>query len=188
MGFFKLLSGGYVGREAPKGGDREATPTGRPQQMFLKAGSVVESDKDLVALHGGEKFQYVGDRHPGDRAAAPAQRALPKPPPDNPISFPQGQVAEGFQQAVKGPGNLSEPVLESDLEQRGLIPARDQREPEQEQRQPQHAAKAKAAGDELEGMTVAELKSVARQQDIALHGATTKDEIVHTIRQTRAGR
>jgi hypothetical protein len=181
MAFFKLKSGGYVGR---KRGTEGETPTGRAEQINHKPGDIIESDKNLVALHGSEKFDYHGESARGGGQHAPLPPG--QPPPDNPIAFPGGQVAEGFQQTGGGKPSHSEAAQPDELRQRGLIPTQDD-EPARSQQRAEPMAHSMGK-DSLDNLTVEELRQLARERDIGLGGARNRDEILKAIRAKQAGK
>lgn len=203
MAKYRLLAGQHVQADKSKplhGPDGK--PTGRFERRTFKAGDVVESDTDLVAKCGPQHFGYVDaegkDARIADlerqlaeaKAAARAGRQPGDPTPDNqatgPAVFPGGQVSTGFQ-GTSGPKG-SGPLHPDDFERGGAnSPPPDAGKAEPKKAAPPRAA-AKPAGpsdDDLEGMSVDELHAHAAAEEVELHGARTKADIVKAIKKGR---
>lgn len=116
MAKYLLLAGGHVqpDKDKPVKGP-DGKPTGRYAAKRFKATTsshpVIESDIDLVARFGGDKFAYADVEAKNDRikeleaelAKAKAELAARATPPlEQTASFPGGQVSTGFQ-ASGGP-------------------------------------------------------------------------------------
>lgn len=179
---FKLLAGQHVeaDRDRPIL-DPEGKPTGRFARKTYKAGDVVESETDLAARLGANKFEKLDEG--GDRARiaelerqlAEARAALPSAaataPSTAPAAAPGGQVSDGFQRATGSPGGTaSGPLPEADFGRAGVAGA---------------APAGKGDGPDFEAMTVAQLKEHAEAEEIDLRGATHKDEIIKRVRGKR---
>jgi hypothetical protein len=178
MARFKLLAGQHIqaDKSKPVNGP-DGKPTGRFASKTFTTGQVVESDLDLAALHGPQKFELVG----GEVAAAQDKlRAQEKeierlkaellkaqtgetfrtpgdPSPDSikndPATFPHGQVSTGFQGGA-----------------------------------PEEEGDGEDADDDLAGLKVADLKQLAADEEVDLQGATHKAEIQDRIRAHRKGK
>lgn len=129
---------------------------------------------------------------------------------------PHGQVSTGFQQAINTEGPVKgAPVTGEDLDkvmeqheeeaQRGMEKrskeqVADPNNPDQsvqaaheEGDLDEDEGKMREAGEgegkeDLESMTVAELKEIASEEEVELHGASRKDDIVKAIRKSRKRR
>lgn len=183
MATFQLLAGGHVVPDPSQPARKVPLPDGttaeRPAKRMAVPGERVESDVDLVARHGADKFALVSGT-PG-QASAPA---------GGPAVFPGGQVSSGFQRATGGvrPGEppqpgvpLSGPLLPDQYERAGLTAQGTAPAPGQAAGQPADDE----SGDGLEDRTVAELHTLAGREKVQLHGAKTKDELVQRIRAAR---
>ena len=198
MAKFKLLAGKHVAADvsqdplpvydAATGAQKVDVRTGKPvfkhPPRVYKAGQTVECDDDLVARFGANKFQLISGtpgKGPGvsRRAAQPAESAgvLDSA---NPAVAPGGQVSSGFQQTtgvegdpdgrtqVAGPLDVEDEATAeasgADLENRG--------------------GKDTPAGydrDELNDLSVADLKELAASDEVELHGASRKADIIDAI-------
>lgn len=215
-GRFKLLAGQHQQADP----DWEPTPaqekvaerTGvppRPPTKTFTAGQVVESDKDLVALFGHQKFMRLGGRKPlgATRGDAPANQ---------PASFPGGQVSSGRQEAtshrteedeaatVSGPMDPKKSArLDRESEAEVARQRRETLASQEEfgtdergfEKDEEGGDESDDSGDEkvedkanLNDMTVAELKDVASAEDVDLSGAHKKDEIIAKIKKGRRRR
>jgi hypothetical protein len=180
MARYKLLAGGFeqADKSKPiKGPDGK--PTGRFEKVKYSARGgaqpVIESDVDLVAKFGAAQFSLAG----GDDSSAKIAklerelatlRAKQGTPGDvnadnllhSPAVAPGGQVSTGWQ-ANSGP------MDPDDAERAGAnLPEG-----------------SDASDDDLEGMTVAELRGYAADKDIELHGATHKKDIIAAVKKGR---
>lgn len=115
---FKLLAGQHVGNDYSAKPKQFSHPeTGELIQQWpsktYHAGDVVESDVDLVAKHGGEKFQLIEGGNRAMQAQMEKERKqqiedddnkkgafVPEPPRLNPGVAPGGQVGSGKQEAT----------------------------------------------------------------------------------------
>lgn len=187
MAKYRLLAGAHEQPDPSKpvlGPDRKPVPGRFQTQRFTATAAskpVVESDQDLVALFGPQRFELVGGQAASDAAriadlekqiselkarrgaeSAGGLRVPGDPTPDNlvnsPAVAPGGQVSTGFQGGA-----------------------------------PEDAKKAAATGaggaeefdDGYEEMTVKELREVAAEDEVDLKGATHKDEIIARLRGQR---
>jgi hypothetical protein len=175
MARYKLLAGQHVAADKSKPiNGPDGKPTGRFELVTYKAGQVVNSDADLVAKFGAGHFERVdgGDGSQEKIAALERELATLKSklgtPGDvnadnllhSPSVAPGGQVSTGWQ-ANSGP------MDPDDAERAGAnVPEG-------------------SDDDDLEGMTVAELRGYAADKDIELHGATHKKEIIAAVKKGR---
>jgi hypothetical protein len=203
MAQFKLLAGQHVADDRAKEPVRTRDPatgevTERHPPRTYRAGEVVESDADLVAKFGAGHFELVGPeaagaharvaqleaelaalraRTPGDPASAVSA--------DNPSVAPGGQVSTGFQHTSGGvPGPLP-----ADQHARAGVAGAAERQPQQQApAQQQRAAAPRGVSDaDLDGMTLAELRTHAAEAGVDLHGAKTRDEALKAVRKGRKG-
>jgi hypothetical protein len=202
---FKLLGGQHIESDKSKpilGPDDK--PTGRYEKRVYSAGAVIESDTDLAAKHGANKYELLHD-HGGEsgrvaqlereladaraklaaRGVTPGDAAV-----DNPSVAPGGQVSSGFQAATADGSRamLAEEAAShgGNVEAFGAGQAKGGRKARGAKAVTQEEADADAdADDDLDGMTVKELREKAADDEISLHGATTKDEIVKAMRAAR---
>lgn len=192
MARFKLLAGLHIQADPdwePSDEDKRlARETGRPPKppsRTYKMGEVVESDDDLDLKFGTEKFQRLGERRrkvtPG---IGPSRTPGDVSPMVSPAVAPGGQVSTGFQQSTTTPEGttVSGPMVPPDNLSR------------QEQRQFQqefvetHGEEYPTEGDEdddLSGKTVSDLRKLAGEERIDIHGLVRKDEILTAIREGR---
>lgn len=118
MGLYRVKAGQHIQAdpdwepsEAESIREKETGVPTKPRSKVFKKGQVVESDSDLVARFGVEKFEYLGEEKAAkgakrakkgdgeggmDQAAAEAAHV---PPLLNQAEFPGGQVSSGFQVA-----------------------------------------------------------------------------------------
>jgi hypothetical protein len=177
MAQFKLLGGMHIQADKSKPiKDADGKPTGRYEARVFRVGQVVESDADLVAKHGPNKFERLG----GDAEAAHDQirkleaelaqaraqlgtqggtfRVPGDPTPENlersPAVFPGGQVSTGFQGSVGGQSTG------------GLSPHAD-------------------AEPDFDSMKLAELKDYAATNEIDLGDAKHKDDVLAAVKKHR---
>lgn len=136
----------------------EPDANGRFPPRTFRAGEIVESDRDLVAQFGSEKFQLV------DGGTTPLKPA----PPQAATVFPGGQVATGRQETTKGPDGRSISGPEN------MNPA-----------QRAEVNKNQPPVDDLDHMSVKELQDHAAAEEIDLRGAKNKEDLVKAIRSTR---
>jgi uncharacterized small protein (DUF1192 family) len=176
MARYKLLAGGFEQADKSKpilGPDGK--PTGRFEKRHFRAGATVESDVDLIAKFGAGQFELVGGDDSSRKIAALERelatlRAKKGTPGDvnadnllhSPSVAPGGQVSTGWQ---ANSGSMDP----DDAERAGAnVPEG-----------------AEASDDDLESMTVAELRGHAADRDIELHGATTKKDIIAAVKKGR---
>jgi hypothetical protein len=187
MATFKVLAGGHVVPDPSQPPRKVPNPDGtvaeRPVTRTALPGETVESDTDLVARHGAEKFALVG--------GTPGQ---PSGPAAGPAVFPGGQVSSGLQRAASGvrpgeppqPGSpLSGPLPPEHYERAGVAGAGAAPAPGQAPGQAAGQPADDESGDGLEERTVAQLHELAAREKTPLHGAKTKDEVVKAIRASR---
>lgn len=214
MARFKVLASKHQQREAlknPDGSpvlDRDGNQVEGPVTYGRGAagGPIVESDKDLVALFGSGKFEKVeAPRSASEevrrleaqlveaRNKLAAERTAQAPPPQS-NAFPGGQVSEGFQQATGTPEGTVSGILPPDMKFNPKTGTHEKVGPEAGAAPPARGAspaKAAAAGkgkalpDDLEGMTVQDLKDYAADEEIDLKGHTLKADIIDTIRDAK---
>jgi hypothetical protein len=180
MARYKLLAGGFEQADKSKpilGPDGKPTGRFEKRRFVAKGGSqpIVESDTNLIAKFGPGQFELVGGDDSSRKIEALERelatlRAKKGTPGDvnadnllhSPSVAPGGQVSTGWQ-ANSGP------MDPDDAERAGAnLPEG-----------------SDASDDDLEGMTVAELRGYAADKDIELHGATHKKEIIAAVKKGR---
>jgi len=187
MARFKLLASQHITADpdwVPTEEEKaNAAAAGRPlraPKRVYNAVDVVESETDLVAKFGHQKFQLIGESKKVPRTAGDAPAA-------NPANFPGGQVSSGIPKAV--PGNPDAP---------GLSPGQAPMKPDEAVKAGGQPDAPLAEGDEgneseadgtpdVNSMTVAELKEFADTNEIDLSGAHRRDEILKAIKKARKG-
>jgi hypothetical protein len=180
-------------------GNVQKNPDGseRRENVIVRAPAVVETDKDLVALFGPGKFERLADGPRGRRGAGAEgggpQTAAQQMPSGQQAAFPGGQVSSGFQQTSGARGDVgpnSGPVPDDEPPPvAGPLGERPEEMTQQAGKpkggkgaKPPAAAKPAAySKEELQGMTVEDLRELAAEEEIPLHGATRKDELVDAI-------
>lgn len=182
MARFKLLAGLHVTADpnfkAPKN-DPDAKPTSIP----YKAGDTVESDEDLVAKFGSTKFLFLGGS------------AKKTPPAVRGFVHPAGQVNQGHQETAGGVPGLQDPEKAAEeagapVEVPGDGAAKDALVSSGEQQPDPRRKTARADAtpeQDLDSMTVADLKALAEDEEADLTGLHRKDEIVKAIKKNRRG-
>lgn len=189
MALFKLLAGRYLGKDAD--GNRKT----------FRAGQVVESDQDLVAIGGRDKFLLLQGKPKKASAQTEAH------------TFPHGQVHSGKPKAVSGEGPVtqtlsdeSDELLPVDVQRNaahGKLSKKDQRPREgQDLEEGQERDKKLAKGDktpankeegqdfeaeELQSMKVEELRQLAHDEGIDLEGSTRKADMIDAILKSKRG-
>jgi hypothetical protein len=177
-------------------------------------GQVVESKRDLLAQHGPEKFAAVGPYKPQAEGKKPVTTQATSFPQGqvhhgteettsldeegNPATGPTGTVRPQPEDAdipepQRGLAKFKRGVERKAAEQSGqdeegdqdLKETRARAEREQRADQKDRQAAEEEGSDNLESMTVQDLREVAGKEDIELHGATRKDDIVKAIRAAR---
>jgi hypothetical protein len=184
-GQFKLLVGVHQGRDASGTKDPD---TGLYPLRTYRTGETVVSEQDLVYLFGKEKFAYAdagAGRPPSPGEPSEHMRNV------SPAVAPHGQVITGHQQTSGGPGGttVSGPIDPAKAERLGVAAAGTQeaatasRESKSTRAEDYAVAGAGANEPDYESMTVAELRDHAAAEEINLHGAATKAEIVRAIKK-----
>lgn len=180
MARYRLLAGQFIHADKSKPLlDADGNPTGRFESVTHTATStnkpVVTSDTDLVAKHGPQKFELLdghGEAASGKIARLEAEivklksqvassaggfRTPGDPTPENLLHSPS--VAPGGQVSTGFQGAI-------DMDDR-----------------PADAGEGLDA--DLDHLTVKELREYANENEINLHGATTRDDILKAIRNPR---
>lgn len=219
MASYRLLAGQHIGADPdwePSEEEKEIAKTSgrrlRAPSRTYKPGEVVESETNLAEKFGGEKFAEVtggkgrrgGKEGKGDSGTTEAGD-MPMSPALNPAVFPHGQVLQGTQLTDGRSGSTGPDTRESSTVRVPIGTARDNL---RTQKQPSSGVEegggvkgdGGGGGDgggtpsftkaELEEMTVSDLRELAAEGQIELHGATRKDEIVDAIHkgQRKGGR
>lgn len=156
MALFKLLAGQFIQADpdSPELTAEQIKAGARRPSRTYKVGETVESDEDLVAKHGAEKFVFVSGKPKKPKAAAGA-------------AAPGGQVSSGFQSATGTPeGTVSGLAVDQEADA----------DPDSDADKP---------NDNLSTMTVKQLRDHAASEEIDLHGATSKEDILATIRAAK---
>lgn len=173
MARFKLLAGQHIdGKPNPKFDPKNPELEPRKIRQTFKAGEVVESEKDLVAKFGREKFQFLGG------SVKDAEPVV------NDSQFPNGQVSSGHQVSTSGPNGTTIAVLDKSRPVDDGLPEGKLKPAARGQNTAADTARAKqdAIEPEFDAMTVAELREYAEEKEIDLSGAHRKDEIIQAIR------
>lgn len=156
MARFELLAGQFIARDKtqPKAKIEHAI-TGRvveehPRRTY-KGGEIVESDRDLVALHGADRFKRLGEPAPQGPITQEEidRRGLATAP-----AFPGGQVHSGIQETrggIPGPATLTREELEAQDKAQAATAAKvkaaqEGRGPAHETKPAEHAAHAAHEG------------------------------------------
>lgn len=170
---FKLLAGQHV--QADKSRpilDAEGKPTGRyaAYQTFNR-NDVLESDKDLAAMFGKDKFESVGTyeadvpdphgnmRTPGD--------PVPLIAATSPSVAPGGQVSTGFQASGRAATPEEVERIQAKFEGQAGSDA---------------DSDADWSDEDLEKMSASDLREVAKERNVNLHGAHSKAEILKALK------
>lgn len=155
-------------------------------------GAKIESDTDLVEVHGANKFRLVsGQPKVGSGLKTgtgnPTQGdPTPKNVIENPATAPHGQVSTGFQGA--SPEEARKILEESGKGQNELPPGQQTEGPKVDEAKYPSLKGQKAPANErefhacLDRMSVQELKSLAEEEEIDLGSANTKDAIARKIK------
>lgn len=159
-----LKGGKYVDKDGVVATDPETGRAYRPPTRTYRTGETVTSDTDLAARFGAEKFVRVGKVVDEDEGVPPVGGA----------AAPHGQVTQGFQSATSLPDGRTVSGLADRGELKHVLEAKGD-EP----------AGRKASAVDLDGMTVAELREHAAAEEIDLHGATHKADIVKAIKRAK---
>jgi hypothetical protein len=198
MALYRLLVGQHL----------QADPDWEPSKMELKAaeasgidpkpptrtysaGQLVESETDLVAKCGSEKFQLVSGKPTRKVPSASSKNPTPgDPTPEvaatSPAKFPQGQVSTGHQGSTTNPQGetVTGPVGdESFVTGRGpqsrVAPDAGVEEPAAEE----ESGDLEVRYGNFDEMHVDDLKQVAEAEEIELKGATRKADIIKVLRK-----
>jgi hypothetical protein len=200
---FKLLAGRHIGPapgytrrdDGTWDGPAGKGLTARPDVVYGagEAGGIfVEDERDLVKEFGAAKFAYAGP--PPDPAEkgelAPADLGKPT------AVFPAGQVSEGHQVTTTGPqgeslsGAMTQASAPRTAEEKKAAAKEsdDIRVVEtafgkQFTGRREEAPAGKAEAPDFDAMSVEDLRAHARDNDINLHGATTKADIVKAVKK-----
>lgn len=188
VGFFRLLASIHVepDHDAVCPDDWDTATQGkwrRPSKQFF-AGEVVKSTTDLVAKFGPQKFVRVGESRgfvqPGTVSS------------DNLTTFPEGQVASGFQGTVGVPEGVEtatgRPQISGQSTKQGADPSQFANPggvtpKSTAPTNPADIEKGYSEGKGYDSMTVDQLKQVADAEEIELGTATRKDEIIKVLRK-----
>ena len=178
----------------------------RPTRRYSE-GETVWDNSNLVEKLGAGKFSLVRDhgegadtrpkesrpraKFPGVKSTTAGDNPTPGDPTlgQAPSSFPHGQVSTGKQatttlpdgRTVSGPAEPTDEEAEAasaNAENVGGVPTPGGGNEDDESADAEDEP-------ELDAMTVAELKQYAADEEIELHGASRKDEIVKAIRKAR---
>lgn len=165
MARYRLLAGQHVAADHSQKPvevkDAAGTVVKRYPTRTYKVGEVVESDTDLAGRFGAEKFK-LADGKPGETVE----------PASSPAVAPGGQVSSGHQITAGGVPRAmtAEEVANPNLS--GVEAAT--------------AGKDKKLGRQvppnLDAMSVKELHDHAAAEEINLHGATSKQDMLKAIR------
>lgn len=183
-----------------------------PSKTYSK-GDKIQTDQNLLARHGGEKFQLLSDKGQEDTRLARLNKQVktPVPHPSGALreqrAAPAGQVSDGHQQTnhTDDGGQISgvavEEVIralkaENEALRKQAAQKKDDSSPTgksimEEFADPDADQGSEAEDDEdaeLEGLTAAELKSLAEDEEVELHGAKSKKDMVKAIKDHRSGK
>lgn len=186
MAKYLLLAGGHVqpDKDKPVKGP-DGKPTGRfePKRFKATASShpVIESDIDLVARFGGDKFAYADVEAKNDRikeleaelAKAKAELAARPAAPEQTASFPGGQVSTGFQ-ASGGPADAE--TVQKIQEQKGgdAQKAAARAEPKPRDLEAEYGG--------FDSLTKAELEDIAKSEKVEYHAHDTKADLAKKLK------
>jgi hypothetical protein len=187
MARFKLLAGIHVAPD-PNWKPPKNDPDAKAPSVTYKQGDTVESDEDLVAKFGSTKFLFLGG---SVKKTPPAVRGF---------VHPAGQVNQGHQETAGGVPGLQDPEEAAEeagdpVEVPGDGAAKDalvsggeqQPDPRRKGGKSGEGADANEAPEDLDSMTVAELRELAETEEADLTGLHRKDEIVKAIKKNRRG-
>jgi hypothetical protein len=200
-GKYKLLAGQHVQADpdAPDPKPRaDGTVPKKPSKTY-NAGDVVESDDDLVAKHGTQKFAKVGESARSRRAKfAEVGTSAGDPAPDqvkeNPGVFPHGQVSTGLQEqggqgTVVDVTKFHDPATQLASGDKGKVKGERGSEDDAGGETESASAPAASPADEdpayFDAMTVVELREYAEENEVDLRGAVRKDDIVKRLKESR---
>lgn len=197
MSKFKLLSGSHTQKEVVVDEKGNAVLNEDGTQKLVPVayhkGDVFDSDHDLAAMFnqpGCVKFEAIGEgsRRAGKAAGEPgsALDVANKTPPANPSVSPGGQVSTGFQKSTSLPDGttVSGPLV--DEEKKTTRVASLVGEGSETKGAKKGEAKAAPAADEwsveeLDALTIPELKEKAAKHDVDLKDAHLKHDIVKAL-------
>lgn len=169
------------------------------------AANIVESDQDLAAMMP-EKFEYHRGAVPDDLTGRPAGTKRDEFQNPEGKSLAQmraaartidgdqaGIVETGSQTGESGNSTRSPVQTTRDRQQQGE--GREQSSQKENQSSPSRRqstplddpTEGDEDGDALDGKTIAELKSIAEDEDVEIHGNMKKQELVNAIREARGG-
>jgi hypothetical protein len=109
---FKVIAGNHIGPDKTQDpvtikDPRTGVETEKYPSRTFKTGEIVEEDYDMVAKHGFQKFERVGDgpeRNRRNRPARSTEEEKKSTRPEVPTnSAPGGQVSSGYPMALSGP-------------------------------------------------------------------------------------
>lgn len=187
---FRLLVGKHQGRDHTVKKPEDAPDNWCPPVKDYTAGQTVQSDVDLVALHGKDKFERIVPRsrkmeeeeeQEADFKAMPAKKQRMA------AVAPGGQVSTGKQVATstKDGRTISGPELDEDDEEMAEeMAARTGRHPKEFKKT---SSKKSSEEDQeeldskLQGMTKGELLSYAKDHDIEVTTSMTKSDLIAAI-------
>lgn len=194
---FRLLHGQHI--EADKSKPRldvEGKPTGRFESKTFERGSVINSDTDLAAKLGSNKFELLTGGGGEDRIAelereladlkAGKAATVGSVSIDSPSVAPGGQVSSGFQKAV-GPGGSAAMTPEEAAAHGGNVGAGVNKGSSNATSKASRDLESEHGGD-FHKLTVKELHDIAASEEIELHGAHTKEDVVKALRKGSKGK
>lgn len=176
-GLFKLLAGQHIDQDGES----------------HEVGAKINSKFDLARRHGRSKFERIGDyQEEADAEHEPTTVGFQQPA-DRSLAFPHGQVHDGKQETT-GAGmshpDRNDPDFDPSISKKDLAQQKEDEDPDDDDddddddengdEKTGRMAK-KARKEELEGMTVPELKQLAEDDEVDLSGATKKDEIIQRL-------
>lgn len=144
------------------------------EKVTYTPGQTITTDKDLRKIHGvTEKLELVGQPDKKWEQEA-VQGSNPRA-----FMFPHGQVHTGIQETVGGKdGGKSGPVMNPDT---GALA---ETNPKDENASEPNRATQPSSGptrEELEQLTVDELRDLAAEREVDLHGASRKADIINRL-------
>jgi hypothetical protein len=170
---FKLLRGKHTDREGKYETD---LPTSRRSLRTFKAPDVFESSKDLHAIFdqtNSTKFEPLAEDHP-----VPVANRLPK---DSTPKGSKGKKDDPKSKNVKNP-QPAENDNDQDFSEADRVKASQEEDAQEEGDDPAEESEGDADLSALEDMTVEQLKEFAEGEEIDLHGAKLKADIIKAIR------
>lgn len=216
----RLLTGVHVGPDYDQPviqtADGKPRKDGKRPSRSYQQGETVWDNKNLVVLHGAEKFSLTRDHGPrADSRPKELRATVAAPGPggignpvlsttagDNPVpgdptlahapaSFPGGQVSTGKQETtslpdgrtVSGPATPTEEEAQEAADNAENLGTETYAGESAEDADETEAEKADAKA--LEEMSAAELRQFAEEEEIQLHGARSKEDMIKTIKKAR---